>query len=787
MPVPGSPAVNSLNRNKTCPSPSFDARVFKNAKWSSTEDISFKDSFKDVGSFKDLPQTWVPRNLPSPSPDRKDFKPLNFDSNSLRRSKRSNSTDSGSVVNLQTAAPAESFAWKDSTLDRQLKDLQNRKFSDPPDPKEGRQGDNDSGLSNSLDKWASKPLPKSEDPDVILLKKARQEKKVKRYLEDNFQNREGNYSSGAEYDSDIGALSSKYTSLDKRRENDRSSPPKSPPPFSKAESRYEREQRIKVGSLESFTPGGTLSRDKSLSPPPAASSAQNRYEKERFRVQPGRIENYRIGKGSLASQEAYKAGLTSSVEACGITKYSGSHSYNPLLTSKSVSNLAIKKGGATENNHLQKTLKDGYESDSTLSYRKHHYNPGNPSPQAKALYTQVQKGGEVPLQGLRMQAPEKKDDVPSIQTFQQDHTEQDTIQRPNSSAGSTLTRDWNKRTEQALSEEEIRLRQKQQLNKFYQDIETQKENQLKVDTESRKHHDTLLPGQKSPVPLNRYDEEDVNGNQTLFLNAGKKPSDCKMVSKAIFSFQAQNNRELSFKKGDVIYIKKQVDSNWYEGERNSNVGIFPTTYVEILPNGGIQQVTTLPKKEKTYDGAAKAKFNFTAQTPMELSLIKGETISLTRRIDNNWFEGRVGSRKGILPVAYVDIISEPGEAPTGQTKPAASPAAHSILKNGTLPQSSYIPQYEKPKSYLSASPYSTLSRPTSSLSNGGNQNNNDGKPEPIPFRALYNYKPQNDDEVELSEGDIVYVMEKCDDGWFVGTSQRTGIFGTFPGNYVTHI
>ena len=52
------------------------------------------------------------------------------------------------------------------------------------------------------------------------------------------------------------------------------------------------------------------------------------------------------------------------------------------------------------------------------------------------------------------------------------------------------------------------------------------------------------------------------------------------------------------------------------------------------------------------------------------------------------------------------------------------------------------------------------------------------------FRALYNYAPQNDDEVELKEGDIVYVMEKCDDGWFVGTSQRTGIFGTFPGNYV---
>ena len=32
MPVPGS-TVNSLNRNKTCPSPSFDARVFKNGEF----------------------------------------------------------------------------------------------------------------------------------------------------------------------------------------------------------------------------------------------------------------------------------------------------------------------------------------------------------------------------------------------------------------------------------------------------------------------------------------------------------------------------------------------------------------------------------------------------------------------------------------------------------------------------------------------------------------------------------------------------------------------------------
>jgi len=770
MPVPGS-TVNSINRNRACPSPSFDARNLKNAKWSSTEDINHQRD-NGGGSFRDLPQTWTPRNLPSPSPDRKDFRAIGFDSSSLKRNTKRSASSDGSLGPDKSLPAGDSFAWKDNGLDKDLRAIKDKKFSDAPEPKNGRDKKND-GLEKDLARWANTPLPKPEDPDVILLKKARQEKKVKRYLEDNFQNRQGHFTPEPDPDNDIGSLQSKY-SLDRRREDEQekeSSPPKSPPPFSKAESRFEREQRIKVGSLDSYTPGNTLPRQKSISPPPAQSGAQQTYERERFRVEPGRIENYTIGRGTLAQQESYKAGLTKStgggIEGCGITKYSGSHSFNPLLMSKSSQNLSIKKSSSSDGKHLQRTLKDGYESDSTLSYRRHNYTPSQSA--NKSLYTQVQKGGEVPQQGLRMQAPEKKD-----------------YSRPSSAASGG----W-RGQEASETEEELKRRQKRQLDMFYKSIDQTKETQLRVDLESRKHHDTLLPSQKSPLPHNRY-EEDSNGNSTIFLNAGKKPADCKMVAKALFSFQAQNSRELSFRKGEVIYIKKQVDNNWYEGERNASVGIFPVTYVEILPNN--PEVSTLSKKEKSNDGQAKARFNFTAQTPMELSLIKGEMITLTRRIDKNWYEGRIGSRKGILPVAYVDILSDPGSGDGGTNsglstllpKPAAAPAAHSILKNGAVAASSYVPVYEKQKPVLgpgSASPYSTLSRdlsrPGSSMSNG--------KPEPTPFRALYNYKPMNDDEVELCEGDVVYVMEKCDDGWFVGTSQRTGIFGTFPGNYVTQV
>lgn len=40
---------------------------------------------------------------------------------------------------------------------------------------------------------------------------------------------------------------------------------------------------------------------------------------------------------------------------------------------------------------------------------------------------------------------------------------------------------------------------------------------------------------------------------------------------------------------------------------------------------------------------------------IELSLNKGELVALTRRVDDNWFEGRIANRKGIFPVSYVDV------------------------------------------------------------------------------------------------------------------------------------
>ena len=45
----------------------------------------------------------------------------------------------------------------------------------------------------------------------------------------------------------------------------------------------------------------------------------------------------------------------------------------------------------------------------------------------------------------------------------------------------------------------------------------------------------------------------MNGNQAVYLNAGRKPEDCKMVARALYSFQVKSiqiklrNRKTTFK------------------------------------------------------------------------------------------------------------------------------------------------------------------------------------------------------------------------------------------------
>lgn len=60
------------------------------------------------------------------------------------------------------------------------------------------------------------------------------------------------------------------------------------------------------------------------------------------------------------------------------------------------------------------------------------------------------------------------------------------------------------------------------------------------------------------------------------------------------------------------------------------------------------------------------------------------------------------------------------------------------------------------------------------------------EPSKVLHRAVVNFDfaPMHGDELQLSEGMILWVVEKRDDGWWRGYT-RDGTFGLFPGNFAT--
>lgn len=52
------------------------------------------------------------------------------------------------------------------------------------------------------------------------------------------------------------------------------------------------------------------------------------------------------------------------------------------------------------------------------------------------------------------------------------------------------------------------------------------------------------------------------------------------------------------------------------------------------------------------------------------------------------------------------------------------------------------------------------------------------------FRAIYDYDAVDSDEVSFRDGDLLINCASIDEGWMMGTVQRTGKMGMLPANYV---
>lgn len=419
----------------------------------------------------------------------------------------------------------------------------------------------------------------------------------------------------------------------------------------------------------------------------------------KYRAEPRSIYEYQPGKSSVLTNE----------------KMSSAVSPTPDISSEPPGYVY------SSNFHAVKRESDGAPGDLTSLENE------------RQIYKSVLEGGDIPLQGLSG------------------------LKRPSSSAStkdSESPRHFIPADYLESTEEFIRRRHDDK-EKLLADQRRLKREQEEADIAARRHTG-VIPTHHQFITNERF------GDLLNIDDTAKRKSGSEMrPARAKFDFKAQTLKELPLQKGDIVYIYKQIDQNWYEGEHHGRVGIFPRTYIELLPPAEKAQPKKLTPVQVLEYGEAIAKFNFNGDTQVEMSFRKGERITLLRQVDENWYEGRIPgtSRQGIFPITYVDVIKRP------------------LVKNPT----DYIdlPFSSSPSRSTTASPQQPQAQQRR-VAPDRSQTSQDL----FSYQALYSYIPQNDDELELRDGDIVDVMEKCDDGWFVGTSRRTRQFGTFPGNYV---
>ncbi|XP_077437608.1 sorbin and SH3 domain-containing protein 1 isoform X6 [Vanacampus margaritifer] len=463
-------------------------------------------------------------------------------------------------------------------------------------------------------------------------------------------------------------------------------------------------------------------------------------------------------------------------------------SFSPLETASDLKNYSSSKSGHSE------VEKDGGSSENEPVAQESD----------RHVYKTVLEGGDIPLQGLRA------------------------LNKRHGSSSSSK----DSSPVHGESQDEVLRRRHGDKEKMLEEQRRLKREQEEADIASRRHTG-IVPTHHQFITNERFGDL-----LNITDNTEKRKSGIERTpAMARFDFRAETLKELPFQKGDIVYIIRQVDQNWYEGEHHGRVGIFPRSYVELLPpTEKAQPKKSVPVQVLEY-GDAVARFNFAGDTVVEMSFRKGERITLIRRVDENWYEGKISgtNRQGIFPVTYVEVHKRPRvkngldypdpplcSSPQRSTNASPQLAGNDIDHHGRNSRSPVmlfdIHDNNNVNSFaeavcneilniaetsvrycgtLSHHPLNALHRLHShpskqSLIISQQPLSHSSSPEPSRlncgiFQALYSYAPQNEDELELQEGDLVSVMEKCDDGWFVGTSKRTNQFGTFPGNYVKEV
>ncbi|XP_006867675.1 PREDICTED: SH3 domain-containing protein 21 [Chrysochloris asiatica] len=149
--------------------------------------------------------------------------------------------------------------------------------------------------------------------------------------------------------------------------------------------------------------------------------------------------------------------------------------------------------------------------------------------------------------------------------------------------------------------------------------------------------------------------------------------------KVNFNYSPEQADELQLQAGEMVEVLKEIEDGWWLGQKNGQLGAFPSNFVELLDSGppsldnpDVPSISSSPQRPPklsslTYDSPPeylrtvsypetyRVLFDYQPEAPDELELRRGDVVKVLRKTtaDAGWWEGESQGRRGVFPDNFV--------------------------------------------------------------------------------------------------------------------------------------
>ncbi|XP_071115073.1 SH3 domain-containing kinase-binding protein 1-like isoform X6 [Haliotis cracherodii] len=147
-------------------------------------------------------------------------------------------------------------------------------------------------------------------------------------------------------------------------------------------------------------------------------------------------------------------------------------------------------------------------------------------------------------------------------------------------------------------------------------------------------------------------------------------------------------------------------------------------------------------------------FAYEAEQEDELSLKIGDIIKNVIQSDGGWWEGELNGKKGMFPENFVKVLKQDDKGKSPGIGKKEAPERKSVRElaskfKDNMPLGPLPPKKKDKKKKC---------------------------------KVMFDYTPENEDELQLKEGEIIDFIREVEDGWWEGSNN--GPSGVFPSNFV---